>query len=242
MRYLLILLLFVGCSDSDRKVVNVAVASNVSYVVQELKSEFEKLYPDTEIRITIGSSGKLTAQIMNEAPYHIFMSADVSYPETLFEKGFATSSPIVYAKGELALLSSKERNLSLETLFSDDISKIAVANPKIAPYGKASFEVLEKLDRNISDKLVFGESISQTLSYTLTVADIGFVAKSALYSPKLAHLSKNWIEIPKEMYFPIKQGVVILENGKDVVEVENFFEFLLNENGQNIFKKFGYGE
>jgi len=94
------------------KSVNVAVAANVSYAIKDLLKEFNKLYPDIKVRVVLGSSGKLTAQIKNKAPIDIFMSADMRYPEALYSQKIATTKPTVYAQGVLALLSVKKRDFS----------------------------------------------------------------------------------------------------------------------------------
>ena len=226
--------------------IKIAIASNIIYVIDDLKQEFNKIYPNIKIKVTIGSSGKLTAQIKNGAPYQIFMSANMLYPNILYRDKIALTKPIIYAQGTIALLSNKMKNLSngLNILKNKDISRIAVGNPKTAPYGKAGVNALKnsKIYKDIKRKLIYGESISQTVSYTVTVTDIGIVAKSSLYSPKMAKFKEgiNWVEIDKRYYKPINQGLVILKEGKNNIEVEKFYNFILSKKAQNIFKKFGY--
>ena len=224
----------------------VAVSANVSYVIDKLKSEFNKLYPDTKVQVILGSTGKLTAQIKNQAPYQILMGANMDYPNALYSEGFAITKPVVYAKGSLAYLSTKKRDFSkgIKLLESKEIKKIAVANPKTAPYGIATKEALinAKIYNNIKDKFVYGESISQTVIYTLKVADIGIIAKSALYSPKMSAYKEgiNWESVDRKLYTPIEQGIVILKSGKDNREVKNFYDFILSPKAKNIFEEFGY--
>jgi molybdate transport system substrate-binding protein len=243
----IILLLSLSSCDEEKRgrEINIAVAANVGYAIGELKKEFNKLHPDIDIHITVGSSGKLTAQIKNNAPYHLFISADMNYPATLYKKGVAVTRPVIYARGGLALLSLRERNFSegLEILKSEKIDKIAIANPKTAPYGKASFEALDNIGmlKEIKEKFIYGESISQTLSYTAN-ADIGLIAKSALYTPQMKHLKKgaNWIEIDQRFYTPIDQGVVILKDGANSEDAKAFYNFLLGARGRQLLKSFGY--
>jgi molybdate transport system substrate-binding protein len=132
----------------------------------------------------------------------------------------------------------------VEVLQDKNISKIAVANPKTAPYGKLSFEALEKegvLD-DIKGKFVYGESVSQTVSYTITATDIGIVAKSSLYSPKMGEYREgvNWISVDPKLYNPIEQGIVILKNGEGSREVASFYAFILSVRAEKILKNFGY--
>ena len=226
--------------------IKIAVAANVSYAIDDLKKEFNKLYPDTKVNVTLGSSGKLTAQIINGAPYQLFMSANMKYPKALYKNKVAITKPIVYAQGTLALLSNKSRDLSngLELLKDKKISRIAIANPKTAPYGKAAFEAIKKANiyDEIKKKFVYGESISQTVSYTVTATDIGIIAKSSLYSPRMSRFKKglNWVEIDSSLYTPINQGIVILKEGAKNSEVELFYNFILEKKAKKIFEDFGY--
>ena len=226
--------------------INVAVAANVSYAIDELKAQFKKTNPNTKVRITLGGSGKLTAQITHGAPYHIFMSANMKYPNSLYQNKLAITKPIIYAQGSLAYLSNKKQNFSkgMALLQDKNIKKIAVANPKTAPYGKATFEALKnsKIYDTIKKKFVYSESISQTVSYTILASDIGFIAKSSLFSPKMKRFKKNihWKDVDSQLYTPINQGIVILKKGINNNDVKAFYNFILSNKAKNIFKQFGY--
>ncbi|MCD4667097.1 MAG: molybdate ABC transporter substrate-binding protein [Sulfurimonas sp.] len=227
-------------------VINIAVAANVSYAIEDLKKEFNKLYPDTKVRVTLGSSGKLTAQIKNGAPYQLFMAANMRYPQALYDDGIAITKPIVYAQGTLAYLSNKKQDFSKGIIIikNSNIDKIAIANPKTAPYGKAAIEAIKNsgIYDDVKKKFVYAESISQTVSYTVTATDIGFIAKSSLYSP---HMSKykediNWAEVDSKLYTPINQGIVMLKNTKENDEVKAFYTFMLSDKAKKILNNFGY--
>jgi len=226
--------------------IKIAVAANVSYAINDLKKEFNKLYPDIKVKVTLGSSGKLTAQIKNWAPYQLFMSANMKYPNALYADNMAVTKPKVYAQGSLALLSNNKHDFSkgIKLLTNEKISKIAIANPKTAPYGKAAVEAVKniKIYNDIKKKFVYAESISQTVSYTVTATDIGIIAKSSLYSPKMSKFKKeiNWTEIDSKLYTPINQGIVILKNGEKNTDVLKFYNFVLSEKTKKIFKNFGY--
>ncbi len=226
--------------------IKIAVAGNVSYAIDNLKKEFNKSYPNTKVQITLGSSGKLTAQIKNGAPYELFMSANMKYPNALYKDKIAITKPLIYAQGSLAYLSIKKQDFQkgMELLKNIKISKIAVANPKTAPYGKATVEAMKnaKVYSDVKKKIVYAESISQTVSYTVTATDIGFVAKSSLYSPKMKEFKKgiNWSEVNPKLYTPINQGIVILKNSKNNAEIKAFYDFILGEKAKKIFKDFGY--
>jgi molybdate transport system substrate-binding protein len=226
--------------------IKIAVAANVSYAINDLILEFNKQFPNTKVLVVLGGSGRLTAQIKNGAPYELFMSANMSYPDALYKEKIAITKPIVYAKGALAILSNRKQDFTnwKQLLQTKNIRKIAVANPKTAPYGKATIEALKNLNlyNKINHKFIYGESISQTVSYTATVASIGFIAKSALYSKHMGRFKQNinWVEINPKLYTPISQGIVILKKGKNNKEVHAFYDFVQTSQAKKIFKKFGY--
>ncbi len=226
--------------------IKIALAANVSYAIEPLKKAFYTLYPKTNIEVILGSSGKLTAQIKNGAPYELFMSANMKYPEVLYKEGIAVTKPIIYAQGALAYLSVKPQDFTqgMMLLADDKIKKIAIANPKTAPYGVAALEALKnaKVHDAVKEKLVYGESIAQTMTYATTAADIGLIAKSSLFSPQMAHFKEgiNWSDVDITLYTPIDQGMVILKKGEGNPEVKDFHDFMLSAKAQKILKNFGY--
>jgi len=244
--FLIFTILIFTTSNIFGKSINIAVAANVSYAMDELKKEFKKQDPDIDIRVTLGSSGKLTAQIKNGAPYDLFMSANMKYPEALYSEKKAVTKPVVYAKGALALLSSKHRSFHKGIYLVDNmlVKRVALANPLTAPYGKAAKEALVNagLYEKIEKKIIYGESVSQTVSYTLMGADIGFIAKSSLYSPKMQRFKKgaHWIDVDSSLYTPIEQGIVILQRAKQKEGVKKFYQFMLSNKAKVILKDFGY--
>jgi molybdate transport system substrate-binding protein len=226
--------------------INIAVAANVSYAIDELLKEFNKLHPETEVRVTLGSSGKLTAQIKNGAPYSMFMAANMKYPEALYSEGIATTKPVIYAQGALAYLSSSQKDYDkgIDLVKDSSIEKIAVANPKTAPYGTAAVEAMKNAGvyEEVKDKLVYAESISQTVSYAVTAADIGFIAKSSLYSDTMSRYVENthWVAVDPTLYKPIDQGIVILKHGSENEKVQALYDFMLSNTAKEIFKSYGY--
>jgi len=241
-----ILLFAVWMTSIHAQPIKVAVAANVSYAIADLTKAFNQHYPDIKVQAILGSTGKLTAQIKHKAPYDILMGANMKYPQSLYQEGLAITRPLVYAQGALAYLSSKKRDFSdiMQLLQSDSIQKIAVANPKTAPYGIATAEALKsaKLYDAIKDKFVYGESISQTVTYATRAADIGFIAKSSLFSPQMRRFKEgvNWGELDPKLYTPIDQGIVILSHGANRKEVAAFYAFIMSREAGDIFEKFGY--
>ena len=242
----IILALALLASSIFANTITVAVAANVSYAINELVAEFNKTNPDTKVQVTLGSSGKFTAQIESGAPFDVFMSADMKFPKSLFEKGFALNEPALYAQGSLAMLSSKELDFSkgINLVTDANIGKIAVANPKTAPYGTAAVEAMKNanvLDK-VESKFVYAESISQAVTYATTAADVGFIAKSSLYDEKMAKYKENinWVSVDPSLYTAIDQGIVVLKNTKEEASAKAFYDFILGEKAKEIFIKFGY--
>ena len=226
--------------------ITIAVAANVTYAMDELIEAFNKTYPNTKIQTTLSSSGKLTAQIRNGAPYSLFMGANMAYPEALYKDGIAVTEPKIYAQGALAFLSAKPRDFSkgLNLLIEKDIQKVAIANPKTAPYGTASVEAMKNVEiyQEVEPKLVYGESISQTVTYALSAADIGMVNASAMYSDKMTQYKEgvNWALVKAGTYRPIDQGIVLLKNGANNPEAKAFYDFMLGKKAREIMSRYGY--
>lgn len=240
MRFVLVVFAFVSTLLAHD--LRIATAANMSETIKALVRDYKQSHPQVQISINIASSGKLASQILHHAPYDIFLSANTKYPNNLYKAGMS-SKPVVYAKGSLILLSVHEQDFSIPTqlLLSNEIHKIAIANPRTAPYGRAAKEYLESvhLYTQLQNKFVFGESIGQTLTYTLKAADIGIVAKSALFAPHMKQFRKNthWTELPKNSYTAIEQAMVRISNTQ---EAKDFFSYLQSERAQRIIIQYGY--
>ena len=240
------LILFVSFTTSAQKKLTVAVAANMQYAMEALKAEFNKT-DKIEIDVVLGASGKLTQQIMQSAPFDIFISADTSFPQKLADSNLTAEPPKVYAQGLLVLWSAKpniQPTADLKLLLNDDIKHVAIANPKTAPYGTAAEFILKKysLYEKVASKLVTGESITQTSQFIATqAADIGFTAKSIVISDEMKDKGK-WVELNRKDYPPIKQAAVLLKYGQqnNLVEAKKFYNFLYSKLAKEIYKKFGY--
>ena len=242
-KVLLITLLALFASASQIKV---AVAANVSFAIDDIVSAFHSKYPDVKVAVILGSSGKLNAQIKRGAPFDVFLAANIRYPQDLFNNGLATSRAKVYAQGGLAIFSVKKRDFSKGIYIAKEssISRIAIANPDTAPYGKATVEALKnaKIYAKVKYKFAYAQSISQTVQYAMTAADIGFIAKSSLFSSKMKRFKKgiNWVVVDKNLYTPIKQAMVIIKATKSPKASKEFYDFILSKDAKKIFKKYGY--
>jgi molybdate transport system substrate-binding protein len=241
----LILLLAVISTSAQTKI-TVAVAANMQYTMEALKAAFNA-NDKTQIEVVTGASGKLTQQIMNGAPFDIFVSADTGYCKQLSDKNFAEQLPKVYAQGVLVLWSVKQ-NIhpapDLKLLLNNHVQHIAIANPNTAPYGAAAEFILKKyqLYDKVSGKLVTGESITQASQFIATqAADIGFTAKSIVISNEMKGKGE-WVELNRNDYPPIKQAAVLLKHVQqsNTSEAKKFYDFLFSAEAKAIYKKFGY--
>lgn len=222
----------------------VAVAANLQGVIKVLGKDF-KQKTGIDIQSIAGSSGNLSTQIKNGAPFDLFLSADMGFPENLAKEGYSTKEPAVYAYGSLIICSAQ--NVGFENwqrlLLSSRIKKIAIANPAIAPYGKAAEECLKIkgiLD-DIKSKMVTGESISQVNTYITTgTVDVGFTTR-ALVKDAESKTNIYWKEIDPKSYAPIKQGMIILKQSKEGVNAQKFYEYMLSPSAKKILKEYGYG-
>lgn len=221
----------------------IAVAANMQFAMRALTHAFAK-ENGVECDLIISSSGKLTAQIKAGAPYDLFVSADMKYPEDLYKSGFALEAPKIYAFGKLVLWSMDRKvKPSLSILKTKMIRHIACANPKTAPYGVAAVQALKHYDlyNLVKSKLVYGESISQTNQFIISEsAELGFTAKSVVLSPDLKG-SGSWVEINPDSYAPIAQGVIVLKRkNSEEANALKFYNFLFSAEAKKILKKFGY--
>lgn len=235
----------VSCRKSIKKenTITIATAANMQFAMEALA---EKFSDKTGIvcHLIIGSSGKLTAQITEGAPYDLFVAANMKYPQEVANRGQAAEPPKLYAYGSLVLWTMKEGlEPSLDILTGETVSHIAVANPKTAPYGQAAMEILQHygLLESISPKLVYGESIAQANQFIISgSAEIGFTALSVVLSPHVQGKGK-WIAISTELHAPVEQGVVLLNgDGGPSEAAKKFYAYLLGPEATGILKKYGY--
>ncbi|SEL71841.1 molybdate transport system substrate-binding protein [Aquimarina amphilecti] len=241
--FIIILLVVSGCKQPKRNVIRIAAAANMQYAIEEISNAFtEKTGVSCEL--VVSSSGKLTAQIIEGAPYDIFVSANMKYPNEIYKNELALEAPKVYAYGQLVLWSMyQEMEPSLEMLTNDTIVHIAIANPKTAPYGQAAIELLKKSNVYdlVEEKLVYGESISQTNQFiTSKSSEIGFTAMSVVLSAKMKDKG-GWILLNKKEYTPIEQGAVIIKReNQDSTNSRKFYKFLFSKEAREILEDFGY--
>lgn len=223
----------------------VAVAANVQFAFKDLQTAFTR-ETGIDVQSVIGSSGKITAQVRGGAPFDVFLSADMGYPQALYQQGLASGAPIVYAYGTLVLWTMNALDLTpgLKVLADTQVARVAIANPKLAPYGRAALQALAhyRIADAVRGKTVYGESVSQVNQYIYSGnVDAGFTAKSVVLSPAMRGKG-TWIEVPPDSYQPIAQGVVILKHGADnaLINCKRFIRFLASAPARKVLADYGY--
>ncbi len=224
--------------------VQVAVAANFSVPMQRIVADFER---DTghKALVSIGSTGKLYAQIKNGAPFEVLLAADEATPKRLEAEGAAVSgSRFAYAIGQLVLWSARPGFVDAEgqVLRKGDFRYLALANPKTAPYGLAAMQTMEslKLLDTLAPRFVQGENIAQTQQFVATGnAELGFVALSQVWRNGRIAEGSGWI-VPAGMHAPIRQDAVLLVPGRDRPAALALLRFLRGETARNVIRSFGY--
>lgn len=226
--------------------VRIAAASDLQYVFPDLAAAFARAHPEIELVPTFGSSGSFFAQLSNQAPFDLFLSADVDYPHKLVAAGKGeTGTEFVYALGRIVLWvpnSSKLHLVGFADLLDPSIKKIAVANPRFAPYGRLAEAALRKqgIWSKVQDRLVMGENIAQTAQYAESgAADIGILAHSLTQSPRMRDKGRSWT-IPADAHPKLEQGGVILEWAQDKSAAQAFRAFLLSKDGRAVLQQSGF--
>jgi molybdate transport system substrate-binding protein len=225
--------------------ITIATAANVQYAMEELKADFGKA-SGAEAKVVYGASGNLTAQIRNGAPFDVFVSADMEFPDSLAAWGYAAAKPRPYAYGTLILWTAKGAvpAQGLAALGRQSAGRIALADPERAPYGRAAFMALKHAGAfdAVKDRLVYGESIGQVNQYVLLgTVEFGITAKSAVLAPGMRDKGK-WAEVDRSLYDPIAQGAVLCRHGAENHPdlAARFLGYLYSPPARAILAKYGY--
>ncbi len=237
-----------GTSIATSRDLTVAAASDLKFAMEEVIADFERQHPDVHVKVTYGSSGNFFAQLSNKAPFDLFLSADIAYPQKLVELGLADKDTLFsYAIGSLVVWVRKDSPLAVESrgieVFNDpSIQKIAIANPRHAPYGRAAEAALKKLGvyDQIAERLVLGENVAQTAQFIETgAADIGIISRSLATARSLRENGRFWL-VPQSSYPPLEQGGAILSWARDRPAAVQFAGFLVDERCRAILKAHGF--
>ena len=223
----------------------VAVAANMKDAFAEILMASQSS-GKPEVKVVYGSSGNFATQIMNGAPFNLFIAADEKFPLELFNKGRTIDEGAVYAIGKLAIITQKSSGIALSDSKSDmakaisRANKVAIAKPELAPYGRAAVQYLkaEGLWNIAKDKLVYADNIGAATTYVLSgAADIGFTALSLARSPEVVRQT-SFLLVDPNLYEPIKQRMVLIKGAPP--EAVDLYRFMQGPQAKLILQKYGY--
>jgi molybdate transport system substrate-binding protein len=223
--------------------VRIAAASDLKFALDSIIDAYGSR-SSSKIIVTYGSSGKLYEQLTNAAPFDIFFSADIDYPLKLKDQGLAAGTPEVYGIGRLVVWRKKNgvSITSVRDLANQAITKVAIANPRHAPYGKRAEEALKYYGvfDTLSPKLIFGENISQAAQFAYSgAADAGIIALSLAKSPAMREAGEYFM-VSQDSHSLLRQGFVVLKSASGNGDVKSFVEFIRSQRSRDIFSYFGF--
>ncbi len=224
--------------------IRIAAASDLRFAMDEIINEFKAKNPSGRILVSYGSSGKFMSQIQNGAPYDLFFSADIALPRSLIESGFAEGKVHLYGIGRLVVWHPRSESpaWTIEDLIRQDIRRIAIANPKHAPYGMRAIEALQAagLLNNVRAKLVYGENILQAAQFVQSGnAETGIIALSLALHPDFSTKGHHTL-VPDALHLPLEQGFVLLKGAGKKPLAKGFADFVNESKARNILQRNGF--
>ncbi len=244
--FLLVAPLGVAAQQGSGQVLTIAAASDLQSALLEVVTAYEKK-TGNKVRVIFGSSGNFFAQIQNGAPFDLFFSADVDYPQRLEVAGLTKKDSLYrYAIGKIVVWVPNDsaldcERLGLKALTTPGVKRIAIANPAHAPYGRAAKSALENAGvwEAVKDKMVMGENIAQASQFVETGnAQAGIIALALARSPRLQAAGKYWV-VPQRLYPPLEQAAVVLKRAQHPRVAEEFLQFLKSPAGSEVMQRFG---
>lgn len=239
----ILLLTFFTLAPALAENITVAAASDLQFAMEEILTEFQQQNADHTVTVVYGSSGRFHAQIKHGAPYDLYFSADIAYPEQLAQAGLAASPVYPYAIGRLVVWSREDDEpLSLTDLPRGDIKRIAIANPRHAPYGQRAQEAMESagIRDKVEERLVLGSNIAQAAQFVETGnADAGIVALSLVLSPSLVDVGRYSL-VPDTLHSPLKQGFIITRRAADNELAWRFADFINSDQARAVMDRYGF--
>jgi molybdate transport system substrate-binding protein len=241
MKQILTAIAIIVAMSTQAQTVKVAAAANLRFVFEEIKTNYIKANPGSEVTVNFGSTGALFQQIVNGAEFNIFMAADNLVPAKLKAQGLVSGEVKTYAYGKLVLWSNTlDLSKGLSTLTDPSVKRIAISKPDLAPYGDRAIECLKSvgLFEKVKVKIVYADNISQTAQFAQTGnAEVGFLAYSLTLSPEM---KGSTFEIDANNYKPVAQAMVLVKGWRANPEATKFMKYVLSGDCKPIFEKYGY--
>ena len=224
--------------------IRVAAAADLKFALDEIATSFKQANPADEVDIIYGSSGKFFTQIQQGAPYDLYFSADIAFPRDLAQAGYAATEVRPYAVGRIVLWSADRdaSRMQLADLTDPTITRIAIANPRHAPYGQRAEEALRAagLWEQLEPKLVFGENVAQTAQFVQSGnAQVGIIALSLALSPTLVTMG-GYGPIPDHLHQPLEQGYIITKRAADKALARRFADHMGSATARAVMTRYGF--
>lgn len=224
--------------------ITVAAAADLKFAMDEIVTTFQQAHSADQVDVVYGSSGKFHTQIQQGAPYDLYFSADIALPRELAKAGFAASEVKPYAFGRIVLWSASmdARQMTLTSLTDARIARIAIANPRHAPYGRRAEEALRAsgLWEKVEPKLVYGENIAHAAQFVQTAnAQVGIIALALAVSPELARKGGYWL-IPDHLHEPLEQGFIITKRAESNALAKQFADYMNSKAARAMMTKYGF--
>ena len=224
--------------------ITVAAAADLKFVMDEIVTTFKQANPTDQVDVIYGSSGKFHTQIQQGAPYDLYFSADIAFPRELAKAGFAASEVKPYAFGRIVLWSASmdATKMTLASLTDPKVTRIAIANPKHAPYGKRAEEALKVsgLWEKVEPKLVYGENIAHAVQFAQTGnAQVGIIALALAINPELSKRGGYWL-IPEKLHEPLEQGFIITKRAEGNTLAKRFADYISSKPARAVMTKYGF--
>jgi len=240
---LVCLILSVHTAHAEEKLA-IAAAADIKSALDEIIVSFKRIHSAAHIETIYGSSGKISTQIRQGAPYDLYFSADIAYPRALESEGYAASKVQPYAVGRIVLWrpSLESGKMTLADLADPSIRTIAIANPRHAPYGKRAEEALRAAGmwEKVESRLVYGENVSQAAQYVQSGnAQVGIIALSLALSPELARQGAYAL-IPDRLHQPLEQGYIITRRAANNTLAHEFARYIEGNEARTIMSRYGF--
>jgi molybdate transport system substrate-binding protein len=244
LRSLLLALSLFSAATAQADQITVAAAADLKFALNDIVARFERAHPGDDVQVVYGSSGKFNAQIRQGAPYDLYFSADIAFPRELARSGLAASDVMPYAMGRIVLWMPglDARHMTLASLTAPGIKRIAMANPRHAPYGKRAEEALRAAGvwGQVKHKLVFGENIAHAAQFVQTGnAQAGIIALALARNPELARQGSYWL-IPDTLHKPLEQGFIITKRAEGNALAQRFADYMSSPVARTIMTGYGF--
>lgn len=223
----------------------IVAASDLKFAMDEIVKSYEQANPNDKLKVIYGSSGKFFTQIQNDAPYDVFFSADIGFPQKLKAEGKAIGEPMMYAIGRIVLWSTKydASQLTLADAATDKIKKFAIASPEHAPYGMRAKEALQAsgLWEKVEGKIVNGENISHTAQMVESgAADAGIIALSLALSPTVKAKAPNYVLIDNKLHNPLEQAYIVTKRAEQNDTAKAFVAYMESPAARKVMDAYGF--